>query len=252
MTGTGGASYLAAEVEVFYYSDFDSAIIPEVEQRTFLTSIGLEKESLTSIYRASANGFSATSFHNQVVGYNKTLTIIKTTTGFVFGYFTNVMHNFTEAFVADSEAFMFSYSNVQNVTQKLSIVKPEMARYNNRAKYGPYFGNDTICPGDFDVNPCSLTFNAFTPPNGLPFGTAGSTYLINSTTFYPAEVEVFMLASVPDSQLVDTMGQPGLMRLIQLENTRMNLVHRASKNGFSAYDFHYNVSKVYLRFNHVG
>ncbi len=161
------------------------------------------------------------------------------------------MHNFTEAFVADSGAFMFSYSNVQNVTQKLSIVKPEMARYNNRAKYGPYFGNDTICPSDFDVNPCSLTFNAFTPPNGLPAGAAGSTYLINSTTFYPAEVEVFMLASVPDSQLVDTMSQPGLMRLIQLENTRMKIVHRASKNGFRAYDFHYYVSKVYLEFDHV-
>ena len=244
MTGTGGPTYQAAEVEVFYYSDFDSAIIPEVEQRTFLTSIGLEKESLTSIYRASANGFSATSFHNQVVGYNKTLTIIKTTTGFVFGYYTNAMHTNYDGFVSDSGAFMFSYINPQGLNLKMNITKPEMALYNNNRKYGPYFGNDTICPDDFEVNPCSMTFNAYALPNDLPAGTDGSTYLINSTTFYAAEIEVFMLASVPETKLIDPSSQAAFMRKMLIDNRKLTLIHRASQNGFTASAFHDKVNLV--------
>ena len=93
VTGTGAHTYQAAEIEVFYYSDFDSAIIPVSEQSIFLASIGFETESLTNIYRATINGFSATNFHNKISGYYKTLTIIKTTTGYVFGYYTNAMHS---------------------------------------------------------------------------------------------------------------------------------------------------------------
>jgi hypothetical protein len=62
---------LVDEVEVFYYSDFDSAIIPVSEQRTIVISIGFEDQSLTNIYRASLNRFSATNFHNKVAGYYK-------------------------------------------------------------------------------------------------------------------------------------------------------------------------------------
>ena len=248
MTGTGGPTYQAAEVEVFYYSDFDSAIIPVSEQRTFLTSIGFEKESLTNIYKATINGFNATNYRNKVWQYSKTLTIIKTTTGFVFGYYTNAMHTNYDGFVSDSGAFMFSYINPQGVTVKLPIFKSDMAIYNSN-RHGPYFGNDTICPSDSDINPCSMTFNAYTPPNGLPAGTDGSIYLINSTTFYAAEIEVFMLAYVPETQMVSFINQPNFMRLIQLENTRMKLVHRASDyvNGYTSARFHDNVSIIQFK-----
>ena len=244
VTGTGGRNYQAAEVEVFYYSDFDSAIIPVSEQRTFFISIGFEDQSLTNVYRASLNGFSATNFHNKVAGYYKTLTIIKTTTGYVFGYYTNAMHSNIDGFASDSGAFMFSYINSQGV--KLPIIKPEMALYNNNRKYGPYFGNDTICPSDFDVNPCSLEFNAYTAPNGLPAGSAGSTYLINSTTFYPAEVEVFMLASIPETQLIDSASQAAFMRKMLIENMKLTLIHRASDNGFEAAAFHDKVINIFI------
>jgi hypothetical protein len=240
--GSLSSYFQAAEVEVFYYSDFDSAIIPVSEQRIFLASIGYETESLTNIYRATINGFSATNFHNKIAGYYKTLTIIKTTNGNIFGYYTNAMHSNIDGFASDSGAFMFSYINSQGV--KLPIIKPEMALYNNNRKYGPYFGNDTICPSDFDVNPCSLTFNAYTAPNGLPAGSAGSTYLINSTTFYPAEVEVFMLAGIPETQLIDSASQAAFMRKMLIENMRLTLIHRASQNGFSASAFHDKVNFV--------
>ncbi len=138
MTGTGGPTYQAAEVEVFYYSDFDSAIIPVSEQRTFLASIGFDKESLTNIYRATINGFNATNYRNKVWQYSKTLTIIKTTTGFVFGYYTNVMHTNLDGYVSDSGAFMFSYVNPQGLNLKMNITKPEMALYNN-SEYKIYF-----------------------------------------------------------------------------------------------------------------
>jgi hypothetical protein len=64
-----------------------------------------------------------------------------------------------------------------------------------------------------------MTVNAYTQPNGLPAGTDGSTYLIDSTTFYAAGIKVFMLANVRETQLVIPMSQPNFMRLIQLENT---------------------------------
>ncbi len=41
VTSTGGPNYPVADIEVFYYSDFDSAIIPPHDQGGFLTSIGL-------------------------------------------------------------------------------------------------------------------------------------------------------------------------------------------------------------------
>jgi hypothetical protein len=244
VTGTGGPTYQAAEVEVFYYSDFDSAIIPPQDQGAFLASMGLGNDSLTNIYRATLNGFSATSFHNQVVGYNKTLTIIKTTTGFVFGYYTNAMHTNYDGFVSDSGAFMFSYINPQGLNLKMNITKPDMAIYNNNRKYGPYFGNDTICPDDFEVNPCSMIFNAYALPNDLPADTDGSTYLINGTTFYAAEVEVFMLASVPETKLIDPSSQAAFMRKMLIDNRKLTLIHRASQNGFTASAFHDKVNLV--------
>ena len=107
VTGTGEWNDRAAEVEVFYDSDFDSEINPVSEQPIFLASIGFETESLSNIYRATINGFSATNFHNKVAGYYKRLTIIKTTTGYVFGYYTNAMHSNIDWFSSDSGAFMF-------------------------------------------------------------------------------------------------------------------------------------------------
>lgn len=233
-------NFQASEVEVFYFADFDSSIIPPQEQREFLIALGFEQDAFTNIYRASADGYGARDFHKRVNGYTKTLTIIQTTTGYVFGVYTNAMHSDVTGFVADSGAFLFSYINPNGQIMRLPITKSNLALYNDRT-LGPSFGNDIVIPDKSDSNPGQLTFDAFTPPQGYSAGDDGAYFLINDVSFTVAEIETFMLAYIPETQFIDSLLQPDFMRLIQLQNKRMEKIFTASTYGFQGSVFHKHV-----------
>lgn len=81
---------------------------------------------LKLLYRASRDGFNASAFHQKCDNYKNTITIFKSSTGFIFGGFTTQTWNGCHE-KKDSEAFLFSLRrnvagfNVHSDAQRLNV-----------------------------------------------------------------------------------------------------------------------------------
>ena len=62
----------------------------------------------TLLYRATRDGFAASSFHSRCDGRDNTVTIIKTNSNYVFGAYTAAQWSSSNGYVSDSTAFIFS------------------------------------------------------------------------------------------------------------------------------------------------
>jgi len=70
-----------------------------------------------------------------------TLTLIKTTTGFIFGGYTSqawASPQYSE-YKRDPNAFLFTFKNPYNMPMKLKVINPKYAVYHDYS-YGPTFG----------------------------------------------------------------------------------------------------------------
>jgi hypothetical protein len=85
------------------------------------------------LYRGSVHGFGAKDFHNKCDGNSKTLTIVKTTLGYIFGGYADLHWDSVSYWQLDQEAFIFSLLNKENKPAKI--------------KHDPNSGNYSICCG---------------------------------------------------------------------------------------------------------
>ncbi len=76
----------------------------------------LSKYRLTLIHRETRDGFGANNFHSEYDGVVKTLTIVKTTNGNIFGCYTDLPWNqpFYITDYIDNNPFIFSLVNEKN------------------------------------------------------------------------------------------------------------------------------------------
>ena len=64
--------------------------------------------------RASRDGFKSTDFHTKCNGIANTFTVIKTTSGNIFGGFTEKAWNSNNQWIGDPKAMIFSLVNKEN------------------------------------------------------------------------------------------------------------------------------------------
>ena len=99
------------------------------------------------LYRGSLHGFSASDFHSKCDNNPKTLTIIKDTSGNIFGGYTEATWD-GDGYKSDKNAFIFSLVNKQRMPVKLNVTNGNCAIYCNM-RYGPTFGvGHDICIRD--------------------------------------------------------------------------------------------------------
>jgi hypothetical protein len=100
------------------------------------------------IYRASRDGFAASSFHSKFDNISNTVTIIKTTSNSVFGGFTSATLK-SSGNAYDSNAFIFSLRRSGNSNkERLNVTRPDNAIF-SYSSYGPIFGYGyDICTSD--------------------------------------------------------------------------------------------------------
>jgi len=89
------------------------------------------------IYRASRDGFAASSFHSKCDDKPNTFSIIKTTNGNVFGGYTEKSWS-GKSYKSDSNSFVFSLINIRNKPLKIKWSK-NLSIYCCQV-YGPTFG----------------------------------------------------------------------------------------------------------------
>lgn len=124
------------------------------------------------LYRASSDGFRASNFHSKCDYQTKTLTVIKTRNGNIFGGYTAAAWDRVSSNKADKNAFIFSLVNKLNRPVKMKIArdKEEHAIYCS-SQCGPAFGYASS-----DTNVCDIFIVDRSNNSAYNFSNLGNTY----------------------------------------------------------------------------
>jgi len=150
-------------------------------------------QTWTLIYRASQDGFEASSFHAKCDNKPNTLIIIKAINGNVFGGYTEQSWSGQSCFKVDSNAFLFSLVNNLKKPIKLKCIFPENAIVCNPS-YGPIFGSghDLLIADKSNlknINTSSLGHSYSYPE--YRFGYDIDKFLAGTSRFQSSEIEVY-------------------------------------------------------------
>ena len=138
--------------DYLYIQTINSKIIRNYKKDNVLVELcKLNGKQFKLLYRASRDRFEAASFHAKCDHQSRTLTIIKTNKGFIFGDYTAVAWDGKSRAKADPNAFIVSILNAFSTPQFIPI-KPgeDKEAIHCDSRYGPTFGND-----DIEVSNCS-------------------------------------------------------------------------------------------------
>ena len=194
----------AGDTEVEYICGYlddrtiDSKVIDSYQIENDLIELcKLSRKEFELLYRASRDGFEASSFHEKCDNNSNTLTIIKTTSGCIFGGYAEVAWDSSNKYKADPNSFIFSLVN-ENSTPRLIPVQPnhEYAIYCSSVD-GPIFGGGHDIKILSDSNKSKESYSNLGRSFDFKFFTYGSlsaqSFLAGSRNFQVFEIEVFQL-----------------------------------------------------------
>ena len=153
----------------------------------------LSEKQFRLIYRATRDGFEASSFHAKCDNKPRTLTIIKTTLGYIFGGYTDATWESTNIHKADPKAFICSLINKSYSPQLIPVKSGDLYAIRCNSANGPAFGSayDIIISSNSNTNTSSYS-NLGTSYNLLYMSQEQArTYLAGSCNFQTSEIEVF-------------------------------------------------------------
>lgn len=146
------------------------------------------------LYRASRDGYDASSFHQKCDSHSNTLTIIRTDTMRIFGGFTgSTWSSDANEFKSDPYAFLFNLTNDSNNNLMIKCSDEKNAIYCDK-NFGPCFGN-----GDIKISNLSNLNNKNESTLGFTYGDQvfeygsreSKTFLAGSQFFRVDDIEVF-------------------------------------------------------------
>ena len=176
----------------------DSTILSSYKMKKDLVKLcKLSGKQFQLLYRASRDGFQAANFHAKCNNYTRTLTVVQTTKGYVFGGYTSVAWDSTSCFKADPNAFLFSLLN-QRATPLLmpAMADDKCSIYCNFA-YCPTFGASNSIHIANNSNTTTESYSNLGKSFHFKLFEYGSnealSFLAGSRNFQTTEVEVFQL-----------------------------------------------------------
>ncbi|TNV79609.1 hypothetical protein FGO68_gene8567 [Halteria grandinella] len=139
------------------------------------------------LYRGSADGFTAASFHRLCDNIQNTLTIVKTTHGKIIGGFTTKAWTPTGTLLKDVHAWLFNI-------EAPSIFKVKQGgeqAIGTNQEYGPIFGGGN----DLCIAENSNTYNNSVKGHSYQYGENGSNLLLSKgkVIFTVQDIEVYQL-----------------------------------------------------------
>lgn len=183
-----------------FFFKFDSEILDSnLENRLIKVCQLPVKQKWELKYRGTRDGFNTKDFHSNCDGIPGSLTLIKTTSGNIFGGFTEISWNSTGGFVADPNAFIFSLINQENTPFKVMCSNEGEFAINCSAKRGPSFGGngqyikDIVIRSDSNANQESYSDFGYSykHPDYLKGTDKAKSILAGSYKFQTVEIEVF-------------------------------------------------------------
>ena len=180
-------------------SAIDSAILCNAKTKYDLFDLcDLGGKQFKLLYRASRDGFEASSFHAKCNNQARTLTIIETNNGYIFGGYTSVAWDSSNGYKDDPRAFIFTLENVRSTPLLIPVKAGTYNSINCTATYGSTFGgghdihianNSNTTTDSYSNLGHSYDFKLFA--NG---STEAKSFLAGSYSFQTSEIEVFQLS----------------------------------------------------------
>jgi hypothetical protein len=156
-----------------------------------------ETKSWRLLYRGTRDGFGASDFHAKCDQQSNTVTIILTTAGYIFGGFTPIAWDSSNAPKADNtgKSFLFSLKNPRNAEPTIFPLSNASEAIRCYPSYGPIFaGNCDVSV----VNNCDQSASSHTNlGNGYKNDTGidGTQVFTGEHHFQVREIEVFSVSS---------------------------------------------------------
>ena len=180
--------YNSSYNSTYYNSSFRSNIINQIQ---FIKLMDLCRFHAWSefrlLYRGSRDGFSAYDFHANCDGIKNTLTIIKTTEGYIFGGYTGAAWSCSDSYIKDTSTFIFSLKNYKDTPFRAMCVHNEYSIYGS-AYYGPVFGAYDLIVNSFsNVGKVSSSYLS----SIYNFPSSQKYMLTGSEMFQIEEIEVY-------------------------------------------------------------
>ena len=127
--------------------------ILESKEIRYLTKIlpkELKNNKYELLFRATRDGFQASTFHSKCDNRGETISIIQSTNNHIFGGYTSKPWSGISKYVRDEKAFIFLLRSTQgNVPQKWTPTKvPGCATYHHTGKGPTFGGGHDLCIGD--------------------------------------------------------------------------------------------------------
>jgi hypothetical protein len=150
-------------------------------------------------YRASKDGFKASDFHSHCDGIPNTFTVIKVSSGNIFGGFTEQAWHSRGEDVTDPKAFLFSLVNKEEKPLKVMCSNEGEDAIYCDSEFGPCFGGDDknikdICiRTDSNINEdssCDFGY-PYQHPDYEKYTDEAQNILAGSLHFKTLEIEVY-------------------------------------------------------------
>lgn len=169
-----------------------------VKLKEWLASVN-SKSTPKLLYRASRNGWGATDFHRMCDGKGATITVVKSSGGYMFGGYTDVAWSQSGGSCKSSRtSFLFSlkcHAGLGPLKMDVKSGNEASAVYHN-SNYGPTFGGgQDLCirfiPNQSNTNTSYTNIgHTYQLPDGV---TGGHSLLTGASNFQVAEYEVFQV-----------------------------------------------------------
>jgi hypothetical protein len=178
--------------QVIFLPEIDSLIISEYPREILGDFAGGRFDLL---WRGTRDGFGAATFHAKCNGRGNILTIVMDMNGYIFGGFTPIALDSSNATKQDSSnrSFLFTLKNPTGTNPMKFPMIPSKIAITCYANYGPYFGNSNDL---YIADNCNQNLNNasnlgvnFTNNTGQP----GHLFLTGANNFQVKEIEVFQI-----------------------------------------------------------
>ena len=140
-------------------------------------------------------------FHSLCDGKGSTITVVKTTLGYILGGYTSLAWSSCGCYKNDLSAFVYTLTNPSNKPLKLAVNAQGTNAVIDCSWYGPSFGNghDLYIADQSNSNTYShANSNSYAYPNGLS-GGAGGNFMVggatNNRNFQTVEIEVYLVTT---------------------------------------------------------
>ena len=182
-----------------HQATIDSKILSNKKMKHDLVTLcKLSGKNFKLLYRATRDGFQASAFHAKCDHQPKTLTIIQTTNGYIFGGYTSTTWDGTSATKADPKAFLFSLVNFRSLPLLMPMKAGEAHSIWCNASFGPVFGSGHSIKIANDSNTTTRSYSNLGKSYDFTLFAyetiEAQSFLAGSRNFKTWEIEVFQLS----------------------------------------------------------